>query len=177
MVSIKKTTPGKKGPKCTVCAHPKLQEINKALVGPKRNFSAIARIFGLKRDSVRRHLEHGHIAEKITRAAEAQEALEADDLLQEIHETETITKTIITAAMNRKKIFKTDDGGKEEVEAPDHETALKALARREKEIELKGKVLGAFKSDKPPGNQYQAGSLPDEEVERRAREILAKRKH
>lgn len=147
-----KKKPAVKGPKCTVCAHPKLKEINKALVGPKPNFSAIARIFGLKRDNVRRHLENGHIAEKITKAAEAQEALDADDLLGEIQETERITKDIITAAMDRKK--KVREGGMEKtIKAPDHDTALKALARREKQIELKGKVLGAFKGDKPNGDE------------------------
>ena len=141
-----------KGPKCTVCAHPKLKEINKALVGPKPNFSAIARIFDLKRDSVRRHLADGHVAEKIAKAAEAQEALEADDLLNEIRETERITKDIIKAAMDRKKTVEDDNGTKKKEAAPDHETALKALARREKQIELKGKVLGAFKENKPNGD-------------------------
>jgi len=142
-----------KGQNCCICAHPKRKEIDRALVAPKPNFSAIARIFDTNRDSVRRHLENGHVAEKITKAAEAQEALDADDLLKEIHETEKITKDIITAAMTRKKIFRTEGGGEKEVEVPDHETALKALARREKQIELKGKVLGAFKGDKPNGNE------------------------
>jgi len=141
-----------KGPKCTVCAHPQLKEINKALVAPKPNFSAIARIFNLKRDNVRRHLENGHVAEKIAKAAEAQEALDADDLLNEIHETEKITKDIIKAAMGQKKQVRVE-GEIIEVESPDHETALKALARREKQIELKGKVLGAFKENKPNGNE------------------------
>jgi hypothetical protein len=169
-MGVKKKAPGIKGPKCTVCAHPKLKEINKALVGPKPNFSAIARIFNLKRDNVRRHLENGHIAEKIAKAAEAQEALEADDLLLEIRETEEITKGIITSAMSR-KIYDRDGN----LRTGDHETALKALARREKQIELKGKVLGAFKGDKPP-EPSPARGLTDAEVEARAREILAKRK-
>jgi len=132
------------GQNCCICAHPKRKEIDKALVAPKPNFSAIARIFDTNRDSVRRHLEGGHVAEKIKKAADAQEALDADDLLKEIRETEKITKDIIKAAMNRKKKVKSGDKEKEE-KAPDHDTALKALARREKQIELKGKVLGAFK--------------------------------
>jgi hypothetical protein len=151
MATKKKTTDGKKGPKCTVCAHPRLKEINKALVGEKPNFSAIARIFDLKRDNVRRHLENGHIPEKIAKAAEAQEALDADDLLNEIHRIETTTETIITSAMSTtKKKVKTKEGIVEIDVPPDHEIALKGLARREKQIELKGKVLGAFKGEKPP---------------------------
>ena len=138
------------GLKCSICAHPKRKEIDKALVGPKPNFSAIARIFGVKRDNLRRHLENGHVAEKIKKAADAQEALDADDLLKEIHETEEITKDIIKAAMGRKK---KDRDTEKEVKDPDHETALKALARREKQIELKGKVLGAFKDNKPNGDE------------------------
>jgi transposase-like protein len=163
------------GQNCCICAHPKRKEIDRALVAPKPNFSAIARIFDTNRDSVRRHLEGGHVAEKIKKAADAQEALDADDLLQEIRETEKITKDIITAAMTRKKTVKGKGGKESTVKAPDHETALKALARREKQIELKGKVLGAFKGDKPP-EPSPARGLTDEEVEARAREILAKRK-
>ncbi len=137
------------GQNCCICAHPKRKEIDRALVAPKPNFSAIARIFGTNRDSVRRHLEGGHVAEKIAKAAEAQEALDADDLLKEIHETEEITKTIIKSAMGQKKKVKID-GKITKIPAPDHEIAIKALARREKQIELKGKVLGSFKGEKPP---------------------------
>lgn len=162
------------GRTCSICSHPKRKEIDKALVGPKPNFSAIARIFGVKRDNVRRHLELGHVAEKVAKAVEAQEALDADDLLQEIRETEEITKTIIASAMSRKK--KNYETGKDE-KSPDHETALKALARREKQIELKGKVLGTFKGEKPQVPTSPASKLSDEEVEKRAREILARRKH
>ncbi len=158
------------GQNCCICAHPKRKEIDKALVAPKPNFSAIARIFDTNRDSVRRHLEGGHVAEKIKKAADAQEALDADDLLGEIKETERITKVIIQAAMDRKRT----DKDKKTVKDPDHETALKALARREKQIELKGKVLGAFKGDKPQSAPVQ--ELTDEEVEARARAILAKHK-
>lgn len=161
------------GQNCCICAHPKRKEIDKALVAPKPNFSAIARIFDTNRDSVRRHLEGGHVAEKIKKAADAQEALDADDLLGEIKETERITKDIITAAMTRKKTVR--EGGKEKtIKTPDHDTALKALARREKQIELKGKILGSFKGDKPQSAPVQ--ELTDEEVEARARAILAKHK-
>lgn len=135
------------GLSCSICAHKKRKEIDKALVGEKPNFSAIARIFDADRGALKRHLENGHVAEKIKKAADAQEALEADDLLEEIKETERITKKIIDSAMKR-KIYDRDGN----LKPADHEIALKALARREKQIELKGKVLGAFKDPKSPDN-------------------------
>jgi hypothetical protein len=139
------------GLNCSICAHKKHKEIDKALVGEKPNFSAIARIFDVDRGALKRHLENGHVAEKIAKAAGAQEALDADDLLNEIHRIESTTETIITAAMaTTKKKVKTKEGIVEIDVPPDHETALKGLARREKQIELKGKVLGAFKGEKPP---------------------------
>lgn len=142
------------GRNCCICAHPKRKEIDRALVAPKPNFSAIARIYDTNRDSVRRHLEDGHVAEKIKKAADAQEALDADNLLQEIRETEKITKDIIKASMKKgKKKVKTKEGLVEVDIPPDHEMAIKALARREKQIELKGKVFGAFKGDKPNGDE------------------------
>lgn len=143
------TTSGKKGPKCTVCAHPKLKEINKALVGPNPNFSAIARIYGLHRDNVRRHLEKGHIEEKIQKSAAAQEALEADDLLGEIFEIKKITRYLINQSI--RKTIKVEKGGElVEIPNPDYNPrlAVPLLARRESQIELQGKIMGPLK-EKP----------------------------
>lgn len=154
------------GLNCSICAHKRRKEIDKALVGEKPNFSAIARIFSADRGALKRHLENGHVAEKLKKAHDAQEALEADDLLEEIKETEKITKTIIKDSMeSKKKKIKTKEGLVEVDIPPDHEMALKALARREKQIELKGKVLGAFKGDKPPSHQStDPKQMSDEEI-------------
>lgn len=160
----------KPGIKCTVCAHPKLKEINKALVAPNPNFSAIARIFDLKRDNVRRHLEKGHVAEKITKAAAAQEALDADDLLKEFQQIQQHQITIFKEARNRKA--KGEDGKLKPY--PDNKLALEALRDQSKTVEFKGKITGSFKGEKPPG-QTPVRELSDEEIERRAREIFAKR--
>lgn len=161
------------GLKCSVCAHPKIKEIDKALVGPKPNFSAIARVFGIKRDNVRRHLENGHVIEKIAKAAAAQEALEADDLLKEFETIQKHQMTIFNEARKRKVKIKTEQGIKEVV-MPDNKLALEALRDQSKTVEFKGKIVGSFKGDKPQGNPVR--DLTDEEIEKRAREILAKHK-
>lgn len=135
---------------CSICAHKSRNEIDKALAVDGASIRGIARQFRVSEDALSRHVKGGHLIAKIKQAVKAQEVAEADDLLKEIQEIEKTTETIITDAMNRKRTRKTTDGT-EEVNAPDHEIALKALARREKQIELKGKVLGSFKGDKIPG--------------------------
>jgi hypothetical protein len=133
--------------KCTICEHKKRNEIDSALVRPDAVLRTISHQYGVSIDALKRHVKNGHIIAKIAKAAHAHEALEADDLLGEIKETEEITKTIIDAAMKR-QIYDRDGN----LKSGDHETALKALARREKQIELKGKVLGAFKDTKQPAD-------------------------
>lgn len=136
--------------KCTICEHARIKEIDSALVRPGAVLRTIAHQFALSESALKRHVKGGHIVEKIAKAAHAHEAADADDLLEEIREAEDLTKKIAKAAMNRKK--RDRDTGKV-IKDPDHDTALKALARREKQIELKGKVLGAFKENKPNGDE------------------------
>jgi hypothetical protein len=69
--------------KCSVCEHPKRQEIEQATLAGEA-FSAIAQRYALSRDSVRRHKESGHIDAKLVAASEATEVAQADDLLQQL---------------------------------------------------------------------------------------------
>jgi len=132
--------------KCTICEHESRHEIDKALAVDGASIRGIARQFRVSDDALTRHVKSGHIIAKIKQAVKAQEIVEADDLLKEIQEIEKTTKGIVHAALSRKK---------KNVKIPDHKTALDGIARREKQIELKGKILGSFKGDKPP-----AGSMP-----------------
>lgn len=155
----------------SISKHPKRKEIDKALVAPGASIRGIARTFRVSEDALSRYVKGGHIAEKVAKAQHAQDIVEADDLLKEIQGIEKTTEDIITAAMNR-QVYDRDGN----LKPADHETALKALARREKQIELKGKVLGAFKDNKPQPDPNKISEIPDEEIEKRAREILAKRR-
>jgi hypothetical protein len=133
------------GLKCSICAHEKRKEIDKALVAPDANFSAIARIFfgsTKQRDALRRHVEKGHIVAKITKAAQAQAALESDDLFGELQQIQKYQSTIFEEARKRKK-----DGFFD----PDNRLALEALRDQSRIVELKARIQGAFKDPKQQG--------------------------
>ena len=146
------------GRACSICEHKKRNEIDKSLSVDGASIRSISRQYGVSKDALSRHVKNGHVIAKIKQAVKAQEVAEADDLLKEVQETEKITRYIISHALKQKKKMKVeDDAGKVtvmEFDAPDMDIALKALARREKQIELKGRVLGSFK-DPQKGDQTQ----------------------
>lgn len=55
------------GQRCKVCAHPAVDEIDVALASGEVSNRAIARQYGLQKDSVRRH-RNSHLAERVARA-------------------------------------------------------------------------------------------------------------
>ena len=141
-------------PKCTICQHKARREIDKALVADGASIRGIARQFRVSDDALSRHVKNGHVEQKIKQAAKAQEVAEADDLLKEVQETEKITRALIGRAFNRT----VKDGNGDDIPNPDYDPriALQALARREKQIELKGRVLGSFKDPQGKGNNPAA---------------------
>jgi hypothetical protein len=69
------------GRPCSVCGHPKLEEINKLLLD-KPNFSTLSAIFGIGRKSLKNHLLE-HIPEELLKSQDAKEALQADNTFGE----------------------------------------------------------------------------------------------
>jgi hypothetical protein len=146
--------------KCIVCAHESRKEIDKMLVEPNAQYSAISRMFfgsDKQRDALRRHVENGHIIAKIKKIASAHEALEANDFIGHLQGKRTRFKEMAKAAQ-------TD---------MDPHLELKIYQVESKFIELEGKALGAFKGDKPNNPADRAGALTDAEVMERARRILS----
>jgi len=127
----------------TISKHPKRKEIDKALVAPGASIRGIARTFRVSEDALSRYVKGGNIEQKVAKAQQAQDIVEADDLLKEVQETENITRHLISTSV--KKTIKTLKG--EDIKNPDYDPrlAVKLIARREKQIELKGRVLGSFK--------------------------------
>jgi hypothetical protein len=154
---------------CTICADKARKKIDAALVLPGASLRGIAATFRVSEDALRRHLKNGHVAAKIAKAQNAQDVLEADNLLQEIQEIQRHQKTIFTEARDRKAKNEIN----EDVPYPDNKLALEALRDQSKIIELKGKVLGSFVKDKPKDSSENIGALTDSEVIDRARRILA----
>jgi len=123
------------GRKCIVCAHEKRKEIDKMLVEPNAQYSAIARMFfgsDKQRDAIRRHVENGHIIAKIKKVAAAQEALEANDFLAHLQ----TKRTRFTEMADEAK------------KANDPHLELKVYQVEGKYTELEGKALGVFKAEK-----------------------------
>jgi hypothetical protein len=70
------------GRRCTVCTHPDRPAIDQALVN-RRPFRDIARHFGVGKDAAVRHFDE-HVAASLTKAHEAAEVAQADDLLTQV---------------------------------------------------------------------------------------------
>jgi FixJ family two-component response regulator len=69
------------GRKCTVCAHAKAQEINKAIVRGD-SYRAISSRFGVSRAAAMRHRKH--LAAQLFKLEEAKKLADARSLLEEI---------------------------------------------------------------------------------------------
>ena len=127
------------GRKCIVCAHEKRKEIDKMLVEPNAQYSAIARMFfgsDKQRDAIRRHVDNNHINAKLKKVAAAQEALEANDFLTHLQEKRTRFKEMADEAKKGK----------------DPHLELKVYQVEGKYAELEGKALGVFKAEKGGNN-------------------------
>ncbi len=111
---------------CGVCAHPKREEINRALLAeePYRN---IAERFGTSTTALHRH-KKGHMPAHLAKAQEAAEVVQADSLLDRLLSLNAETMAILKEARAGR--------------IKDNELALRAIARAEKQLELQGKLLG-----------------------------------
>lgn len=68
---------------CSICSHPRRDEIDRAIVRGEAN-RRIAPRYGVSEKSIRRHIKNGHVSEKIAKAEQAREIAQADNLLGEI---------------------------------------------------------------------------------------------
>ena len=151
---------------CTICEHKDRNKIDSAVAVKGASLRTIAAQYRITISSLRRHISNGHIAEKIVQAQHVHEVIEADSILSQMQAIKNETWIIHKESRERKV---TDNETGNQVLKPDNELALKALARLEKQIEIESKILGI--NPEPPG---AVGSMTDEEVKRRALEILAR---
>ena len=111
---------------CTICCHPGRDEIDYKLVH-NGTIRSIAAQYKLSSTSVQRHRKD-HLPQALSKAQEAIEILHGDSLLEQLRNLSTETYAILKEART--------DGSK------NNDTALKAIARAEKQLELLGKLLG-----------------------------------
>jgi len=109
---------------CSICAHPRREEIDKALVAgtPKRDVSALFRV---SEDAITRHAA-AHLPQALSKAQDARETARADDLLGQLKDLQGRTLSILTQAE----------------EAKDLRTALQAVGQARGNLELLAKVTG-----------------------------------
>ena len=109
---------------CTVCAHPQLAAINKALVAGTalRN---IAEQYARSSTALFRH-RNEHIPAALSQAREAEAVAQADDLLGQLRDLQATTLAILTTAKD----------------ADEPLTALKAIGEVRRNVELLAKLLG-----------------------------------
>lgn len=122
---------------CTVCKHPKRQEIDELLVlgdpetGKKLSLGEIAKRYGLSKSAVQRHKINGHIAYQVAKAQEAKEIAEADTLLDQVLKLQERAGKILKTAEDKNDV----------------RGACAAIREVRAVMELMAKVTGELKGD------------------------------
>jgi hypothetical protein len=109
---------------CTLCAHPELEAINRALVAGEP-YRHIAARFDTSTGALQRHKAE-HLPATLAKAAEAEEVAHADDLLAQVRDLQARTLAILEAAEETRQ----------------HRTALGAIREARSNLELLAKLLG-----------------------------------
>jgi hypothetical protein len=127
----------KKG-QCVVCLHRKCGAINRALIAGERPLAKIAQSFGVAYHSVFNHrLKHLPV-ELVKRKQESVEDA-TEGLVNALEQITQTTDRILVRAMAPKTY--------------DAEVALKAIARKERQLELKARLLGQLEERSNSGPQ------------------------
>jgi hypothetical protein len=119
---------GKRGRPCTVCQHPKRDEIDKRLAIDS-NFAGISRDFaGISEDALKRHKEK-HLPGTLAKAENIKEVVKADALLEDVKSLRKKALGILESAEK----------------AGDLKTALLGIREARSCMELLAKVEGQLK--------------------------------
>jgi hypothetical protein len=118
---------------CTVCNHPNLEDIDRALVAGEAN-TALSSLFAVSEQALRRH-KGSHLPAKLVMAQAAEEVAQADDLLGQMQNLQQRTLAILEAAESTNQ----------------HRTALSAIREARSNLELLAKLLGEL-DDRPQVN-------------------------
>jgi len=119
---------GKRGRPCTVCQHPKRDEIDK-LLATDSNFAGISRDFaGISEDALKRHKEK-HLPGALAKAENIKEVVKADALLEDVRDLRQKALGILESAEK----------------AGDLKTALLGIREARSCMELLAKVEGQLK--------------------------------
>lgn len=118
---------------CLICQHPDRESIDKALARQTSN-RELARVYSLSEASIRRH-KANHLPARVARAQEAEDVREALDVVRQLKAINAASLHILKEAREQGK----------------QGTALAAIDRIHKQIELQAKLLGEL-DDRPQVN-------------------------
>jgi serine phosphatase RsbU (regulator of sigma subunit) len=116
-----------------ICQHPDRESIDKALARQTSN-RELARVYSLSEASIRRH-KANHLPARVARAQEAEDVREALDVVRQLKAINAASLHILKEAREQGK----------------QGTALAAIDRIHKQIELQAKLLGEL-DDRPQVN-------------------------
>ena len=133
---------------CTICTHPKRQEIDAALVAGAQLQSA-AKAFGVSRYAVGRHARH--IIELIGKPKEANKGSDAASMIEELLELEEHLASLYATAQRNK----------------DRKLQLSIIDKRVGLIKFRAELSGAIKPQKSggPGGKTGASENMHEQLE------------
>ena len=122
---------------CSICTHAQLSEIDCALIRSE-SFRNVASRFQVSTAALQRHRIQ-HIAAQLAAGKQETNIQSASALVKELQEITRKTRDVLTRALRGKH----------------YELALKALGRLEKQLELKGRLLGELEDRGGRGGQTQ----------------------
>lgn len=118
---------------CSVCRNPKRSEIDSALLHSE-GLRKIAKRYGTSTTALHRH-KNSCISAQLAKSKEVSEIASAAALVRELNEITRKTGAVLARAVREK----------------DGELALKAIARLERQLELKGRLLGQLEKQPAGG--------------------------
>jgi chorismate mutase len=127
---------------CSICAHPRVADINAAILSGQAYRDIVGRHDGTSRSALGRH--RPHIAEAIARAKttagskfdKTTEKQETAVAIKEAAQVETVLDRLRAYHHTIQEILKAA------MESKDHPGALKAVSAGLKQLEIEGKILG-----------------------------------
>jgi len=137
---------------CTICTHAQRDEIEAALVNRASSYRDIARQYSTSKDAISRHVNTGHIAERLLKARGEEDVRGALDVTRQLKAINSVAAGILREARD----------------AGDPGIALRAIDRIHRQLELQAKLLGDL-DERPVINL----TLNPEYVEARTLIVLA----
>ena len=127
---------------CSICTHVRRADIDKAVAGGA-SYRGLASLYDVSEAAIRRHIGSNHIAPAVTEAAKVEEAAQGLDVLKQLRAINGACLAILAEARQQR----------------DAHTALKAVDRIQRQIELQAKLLGDL--DEAPTVQVAVLTSPE----------------